>query len=643
MGILTDPNSASRSKLANLVTAHHAALSWLCFLAGIVFLFVLPHPIYNEKTYFSENALLPGLVTGQFDQAGAAEQYLAGLQEEGRKYPDQMPLPWLEAQFRQLGLEVYQQQFSLAYPLGNSTFSGTNLYAILRAPKASSTEALVLSAPHRPRNNPHPSTQAGIALLLASAKYFRSQIYWAKDLIFLITEHEFLGTQAWLEGYHGVSYGQPGVLKAGDLPARAGSIQAAINLELGSQFPTHLNVKIAGLNGQLPNLDLVNLVNRLVVREGLRQMFQSAEDHSKPDSYKGYTRALRTMASMMSAQAGGVPTGNHGLYHRFSIEAVTLEGVTVRSRKRTPADFHTLGRVVEGTFRSLNNLLERFHQSFFFYLLASGSRYISIGLYMPMFGLLAGGFCLTAVGLWFSLVQPGTGEAARVPVVAPPHLGRALPLCLASHCLGLLAWALPPLATRAGGLLGLTAEESLPLAVAAYTVLLLLLPVLPRPKVAVPHQAAATVRCLASLELAALLGATGLYNISLATMLTLPLLPLVLVSGLNSTRLGRAGAAVYGAACHPACLALLAATVHYTLSFPDAGAAAILAGGLRAWQSGVVFSVVDRYIYGSLLYSLLTVWVLPPWLLLYLAIFSPSDTPSAPPADTLIPAEKKDQ
>ena len=53
--------------------------------------------------------------------------------------------------------------------------------------------------------------------------------------------------------------------------------------------------------------------------------------------------------------------------------------------------------------------------------------------------------------------------------------------------------------------------------------------------------------------------------------------------------------------------------------------------------------MVDRYIYGSLLYSLLTVWVLPPWLLLYLAIFSPPDTPSAPPADTLIPAEKKDQ
>ena len=82
------------------MTVHHAALSWLCFLAGIVFLFVLPHPIYNEKTYFSENALLPGLVTGQFDQAGAAEQYLAGLQEEGRKYPDQVALQSIHHKWR---------------------------------------------------------------------------------------------------------------------------------------------------------------------------------------------------------------------------------------------------------------------------------------------------------------------------------------------------------------------------------------------------------------------------------------------------------------------------------------------------------------------------------------------------------------
>ena len=38
------------------------------FCQGLIFLFVLPHPWYSHKTYFSENALLPGLVTGEFNE-----------------------------------------------------------------------------------------------------------------------------------------------------------------------------------------------------------------------------------------------------------------------------------------------------------------------------------------------------------------------------------------------------------------------------------------------------------------------------------------------------------------------------------------------------------------------------------------------
>merc|ERR550517_881752 len=421
MGLLTDPNSGGKgaNKLVKVISDHHRVLACISYLAGLVFLLVLAHPLYNERTYFSENALLPGLVTGTFNQDRAAVTFLQDLVEENKKYPGHAPFPWLEAQLRQLGLEVYQQEFSLSYPLGNTTFTGTNLFAILRSAKTSSTEALVLTAPHRPPNSPHQSTDAGIAAILASAKFFRRQIYWAKDIIFLITEHEFLGVQAWLEGYHGVSCGSEGVLHSGDLPARAGSIQAAINLELSSEFPTHINLKIEGLNGQLPNLDLINLVSRLVGKEGLRGMFHGVEDHPRPDSYKGYMRSLKTLLAMMASQATGVPSGNHGLYHRFSIEAITLEGVTSRNRKRPPADFHVLGRIIEGTFRSLNNLLERFHQSFFFYLLPRGGRYVSIGLYMPMFGVLASALPITAVATWFSLISTIQESPPPAPVLPP--------------------------------------------------------------------------------------------------------------------------------------------------------------------------------------------------------------------------------
>ena len=486
---------------------------------------MLAHPVYNERIYFSENALLPGLVTGTFNQDRAAVSFLQDLQEENKKYPGHAPFPWLEAQLRQMGLEVYQQEFSLSYPLANTTFTGTNLYAILRAAKTSSTEALVLSAPHRPPNSPHQSTDAGIALLLSAAKFFRSQIYWAKDIIFLITEHEFLGVQAWLEGYHGVSCGSEGVLRAGDLPARAGSIQAAINLELSSEFPTHINFKIEGLNGQLPNLDLINLVDRLVSREGLRGMFHNREDHPRPDSYKGYLRSLKTLMAMMGSQATGVPSGNHGLYHRFSIEAITLEGVTSRSRKRQPADFHTLGRIIEGTFRSLNNLLERFHQSFFFYLLPSVGRYVSIGLYMPMFGVLAAGLPLTAVGLWFSLVSAQSHQTP--PPVSPPLVSSCLPLCLATYSLASLALLLPSMAAQMGARLELSPEEAVPLSLAAFSLLLILLPALP---VRVARLSGDTVQSLACLQLSAVMAAVSLYNISLAVFLAIPYVPLALLA-----------------------------------------------------------------------------------------------------------------
>jgi GPI-anchor transamidase subunit GAA1 len=59
-----------------------------------------------------------------------------------------------------------------------------------------------------------------------------------------------------------------------------------------------------------------------------------------------------------------------------------------------------LMKIVEGISRSLNNLLERFHQSFFFYVIVSSERFISIGDYMPCIGLMAGSLLIKSFLLW---------------------------------------------------------------------------------------------------------------------------------------------------------------------------------------------------------------------------------------------------
>lgn len=48
---------------------------------------------------------------------------------------------------------------------------------------------------------------------------------------------------------------------------------------------------------------------------------------------------------MMWNQAPGIPTGNHGLFHRYHIEAVTLQGVKMKNSRQS-FGYIELGRCV---------------------------------------------------------------------------------------------------------------------------------------------------------------------------------------------------------------------------------------------------------------------------------------------------------
>lgn len=56
-------------------------------------------------------------------------------------------------------------------------YKGTNVYGILRAPRTSSLEALVVTAPFRSMDSHQKGTAAGIALMLAFAKFARREYY----------------------------------------------------------------------------------------------------------------------------------------------------------------------------------------------------------------------------------------------------------------------------------------------------------------------------------------------------------------------------------------------------------------------------------------------------------------------------------
>lgn len=133
---------------------------------------------------------------------------------------------------------------------------------------------------------------------------------------------------------------------------------------------------------------------------GIQTAIQKMMKHSG-----GYEDRLRTVMRGMLNQAVGYASGPHSSFIPYHVDAVTLKPYGEGWH-----DEMAMGRVVEGSFRSLNNLLEHLHQSFFFYLLMQKDRFVSIGTYLPSAMLLAANYTIMAIFLWMKSGQPPQGE-----------------------------------------------------------------------------------------------------------------------------------------------------------------------------------------------------------------------------------------
>lgn len=664
MGLLT--NVKTRRRLVSLISAHNNKLCLLSYVAGLAWFLGLAHRPLNAGTYFSENALLPGLVEAHFHHEHGASDILQNLKEELRAIKkvdprkeryNQIPAQWLEEKFQSLGLDTYVQNFTFKYPagmIGDHMFGGQSVYGILRAPRTASTEAIVLSAPYRPPDDENPKNNHAIALLIALAKAFRQHTYWAKDIIFLVTELEYVGMQAWLSAYHN-DYNEH--IMWDELHGRSGSIQAALNLELATDSIHQLNIKAEGLNGQLPNLDLINTVVRLCRRETVAPALQKRVDVYDSDSLKGYLHHLQTMMGMMLKQARGSPTGNHGLFHRYHIEAVTLEGVKIKSR-HAAIGFREIGRVVEGVCRSLNNLLERFHQSFFFYLLPSTERYISIGLYMPPFGLLAAPILIKALALWISVSfgempettspkvkvegekkeetkgggdtskskddvkkeeQKGDRERER------PSLGALIPTCIMALFFGLTGLYGPRYFLSSARPFRMQAQDALAWGGLALQVSAMLFPRLLKRKANMKGEIytpdTSLQKCIGLIATGLVLAATSLMNISLAFFITATWAPVLLIVYPRKNRLVNLIQYLLLLAISPMGLLYLSSLAASIMSHGGAvSGEEIGVIHAKAWsgvQLAVMTGVVDGGLLGCWTYGLVVAAIFPCWLMFW--------------------------
>lgn len=71
-------------------------------------------------------------------------------------------------------------------------------------------------------------------------------------------------------------------------------------------------------------------------------------------------------------------------------------------------------RAIESTFRSLNNLLERLHASFFLYLMTSVTTFITVGNYLAAPVLISAGMTIHGLSLWGSFKTQSPRDSVSI-------------------------------------------------------------------------------------------------------------------------------------------------------------------------------------------------------------------------------------
>lgn len=136
---------------------------------------------------------------------------------------------------------------------------------------------------------------------------------------------------------------------------------------------------IEGNDGLLPNLDLVNT---MVKMGSFKRIIISVNGRPKLPNFTTIIGAnYEQLVKMIWRQGTAALLEPHSSFLKYRIDAVTLKA---KAQRGIDSSMRSTFEAVEGTTRSLNNLLEHMHQSFFFYLLPKRDRFVSIANYLAV-------------------------------------------------------------------------------------------------------------------------------------------------------------------------------------------------------------------------------------------------------------------
>lgn len=361
---------------------------------------------------------------------------------------------FLTSELRSLGMTPYNQSYTFTLPASKRSHStrnmprvltGINTYARWSAARGDGREALVICAPWRSQwdGSDDPDAERedqtnrkklamegsmgdyersqirrpnvrGVSTVLSLARFLIGHSHWSKDLIFVFGDGHLDGMQAWTSTYFA---NEQSNLHADRIQGAGALVWNAMAFDYPSDSFSSIVVRHEGLDGQLPNLDVINTLTRVAERiNGVP--IELSESLVPPRSYQRrlgplgalleehlwndregeakYMGGLLNVFGQLRNLVVGHPTGVHGLFHRFHIDAITLFAKPASG----PYGFWHMGRMAESMTRSFSNLLERLHHSQFFYLMTSTQLFIEVAKCIAVAALLGAAMTIRGISIW---------------------------------------------------------------------------------------------------------------------------------------------------------------------------------------------------------------------------------------------------
>lgn len=390
-----------------------------------------------------------------------------------------------------------------------------------------------------------------------------------------------------------------------------------------------MDIKIEGINGLLPNLDLVTLANRMCMKEGLHITFKNRVNAYDGAKFRHWKHSLLTMISMVLTQSTGVPNGNHGLFHRFGIQAVTIHGFHKNSRRGNHIGFYSMGKILEGLYRSLNNLLERFHQSYFFYLLPSSDRFVSIIWYMPVLAGLVSTLLVKSLVLWSKVRKDPYAVAAKRAKLKKMGLKmkkqeesdvlKISTIIFLSHVIGIVIKNSPQFISQKAAEYGYTTDVSIFYGFGLISLCLLLFAYPLR----LPNRASMiTLLLIICWEIGICLTAIGMLNFSFGIIIGLFLAPILIFIHPSQKKSRVYVQRFLWLVVNPFVCLMIIVYFYTHFMFPNMTLEEEFGMTLKAARQALVFAVVDSLVYGNWIYDVVCCIFLPMWLSIWCLVMS---------------------